>query len=389
VAGVDVSVTAAPGGAQINVTTGTDPGTSEQIINRHTYPEEYEVHISTSSSYTPSAATLHSVQQSREVTVTDLIPGTTYYATVVPRLRNAGRLAVGPPSAITSFVAGQNSSGHLKGDVEWGRLPLNGGFETQTNANGFPDHWFSDGAHGDWGTEYTLVSDANGLSGDKYLKVDASVTYPTPAMYSATFPVEEGALYRFSVLRKTSAGGAGNLFVGNLEYLEYDGSVVGSSSGAISFDLDDNVGTWIREFAFDTAPSDARYARISWTGDLANSTQVFYLDDWRVEKYYVEPGPVTEPSLSNSWVSYGGAYAAFGYWKDICGVVHAHGAVKSGTTGVIYTLPAGYCPAATLTFVGWSAGAAIPITVDSSGVVTAGAGYVNTDVNVYLNFRAA
>ena len=53
------------------------------------------------------------------------------------------------------------------------------------------------------------------------------------------------------------------------------------------------------------------------------------------------------PTLLNSWVNYGGGYANAGYWKDSHGVVHLRGLVKSGgTASTIFTLPAGYRPAA-------------------------------------------
>jgi hypothetical protein len=59
------------------------------------------------------------------------------------------------------------------------------------------------------------------------------------------------------------------------------------------------------------------------------------------------------PSLGNSWVDYGGAFAGAGYYKDGSGVVHLRGLVKDGTTTqgtVIFTLPVGSRPAYDLIF---------------------------------------
>jgi hypothetical protein len=56
----------------------------------------------------------------------------------------------------------------------------------------------------------------------------------------------------------------------------------------------------------------------------------------------------TAPTLTNSWVNYGGGtFADAGYYKDSDGVVHLTGLIKSGTASantVITTLPAGYRP---------------------------------------------
>ncbi len=54
----------------------------------------------------------------------------------------------------------------------------------------------------------------------------------------------------------------------------------------------------------------------------------------------------TAPTLTNSWVNFGGTYGPAGYYKDIGGTVHLRGLIKSGTIGQIaFTLPAGYRPA--------------------------------------------
>jgi hypothetical protein len=50
-------------------------------------------------------------------------------------------------------------------------------------------------------------------------------------------------------------------------------------------------------------------------------------------------------TYQNSWVDYGLGNAGAGYWKDVFGIVHLRGAVKSGTIGAgIFTLPTGYRP---------------------------------------------
>jgi hypothetical protein len=59
------------------------------------------------------------------------------------------------------------------------------------------------------------------------------------------------------------------------------------------------------------------------------------------------------PTLVNGWVNFGGVQAA-GYMKDRMGFVHLRGNIKNGGTTVgtiLFTLPAGYRPAANEIFV--------------------------------------
>ncbi|WP_424097829.1 hypothetical protein [Moorena producens] len=52
------------------------------------------------------------------------------------------------------------------------------------------------------------------------------------------------------------------------------------------------------------------------------------------------------PTLQNGWVNFGRPYNNAGYFKDSLGIVHLKGLVKNGTANTIFTLPAGYRPAA-------------------------------------------
>jgi hypothetical protein len=46
----------------------------------------------------------------------------------------------------------------------------------------------------------------------------------------------------------------------------------------------------------------------------------------------------------NSWVTYNATYHPIQYYKDALGFVHLRGMCKSGTSGIIATLPAGFRP---------------------------------------------
>lgn len=54
----------------------------------------------------------------------------------------------------------------------------------------------------------------------------------------------------------------------------------------------------------------------------------------------------TAPTLAGTWVDVGAPHGGAGYYKDPQGTVHLRGAVRGGRSGVLFTLPPGYRPAA-------------------------------------------
>lgn len=75
----------------------------------------------------------------------------------------------------------------------------------------------------------------------------------------------------------------------------------------------------------------------------------------------------TAPTLTGSWVNYGGAHLAAGY-KRVGDFVYVRGTLKDGT-GTAFTLPAGYRPSAVVTFGSWSSVHA-GILIDAGGAVS-------------------
>lgn len=85
----------------------------------------------------------------------------------------------------------------------------------------------------------------------------------------------------------------------------------------------------------------------------------------------VRPSPTAQvPSLSNSWIGYGGGFATPRYYKTPDGRVSIEGLMQSGTDGTVFTLLAGYRPANKLMFCCWSGGGAYRVDVDTTGTVT-------------------
>jgi hypothetical protein len=78
----------------------------------------------------------------------------------------------------------------------------------------------------------------------------------------------------------------------------------------------------------------------------------------------------TAPTLLNSWANYGTGFHNAGYSKNSFGIVHLRGMVKSGTINTaIFTLPAGFRPAAKHLFTTTANSAIARVDIDTSGNV--------------------
>lgn len=77
-----------------------------------------------------------------------------------------------------------------------------------------------------------------------------------------------------------------------------------------------------------------------------------------------------EYPMQNGWVWYGPEYDKFGFMKDSAGFVHLKGLVRSGTSSVVYQLPAGYRPLARRIFPCVSNQAFARCDVESNGVIS-------------------
>ena len=78
----------------------------------------------------------------------------------------------------------------------------------------------------------------------------------------------------------------------------------------------------------------------------------------------------TGVGFKNSWVNYSGSDTPARYWLDPFGMVHIEGAVMSGTSGIVFTLPSGYIPVKAQAWAIISNAAIAQVGVDTSGNVT-------------------
>ena len=93
------------------------------------------------------------------------------------------------------------------------------------------------------------------------------------------------------------------------------------------------------------------------------------------------------PTLTNSWVPFGGAFSDPSYFKSKNNVVRLAGLAKSGTINLpSFTLPVGYRPAHTLIFA-TSTAVGSTITFGEVRVLASGAVTISAGGNAYGSFN--
>lgn len=119
-------------------------------------------------------------------------------------------------------------------------------------------------------------------------------------------------------------------------------------------------------------------------GDLERRMQQvepgIYPEEWH---YVGNPG---EPAFQGAWVNASAPYDSLGFMLDADGFVHLKGAVTGGSTSsVVFTLPASYCPPATIKIAIIQQSSADSCTIATNGNVTL-PGAVAGNI-FHLNFR--
>jgi hypothetical protein len=342
---------AAETGNPMTITTDSTPVGGARIaidfvVGKRSLNTEHEVHLSLSPGFSPSASTLVATGKSRNVEIGNLDPAKTYYGRAVPITYNAQKPIRGSPSEEFSFTPGVAIAGHVSQDVNWGRLPLNGGFETQFDPLTVPD-WWTVRPSFVWGTNLYLQSDANGKSGGNYLVAKTLSTIDSGGLYSAYFPVEAGEPYTITLWKKCVAGSGNNFYV-TANFSNY--AKVFVSNDVSTFDLGTDVGVWAKIQVTGTAPATAKFGRVAFDIGPGASGREVHLDSMVFEQPREEGwhavGGTGEPAFQNSWVNFGSTYAPARFRKDINGWVTLDGLVKNGTINTVaFTLPVGYRPA--------------------------------------------
>lgn len=247
-------------------------------------PLQLEVHVSDTTGFTPSSTTLVYQGDSREVEISKLNPGQTYYGRFVPWYRNSTRLVRGQPSAEFSFVAGRGVSAHMPSEVDFSVRPLNAFFDNRfgddDRKDSLPDHWTL--TAGTLGTQVTSKYDAttgvgNARTGKYYVRFNTSSS--TGAIESRPMIVEGGRRYKASALSKNISGtGNWNIKVYWLTYTQ-----TAHSDESVAQSVTSDVGTWVDRVEYFSAPANARYAKVE-ISTAATSTQSFDVDSVQFEE---------------------------------------------------------------------------------------------------------
>jgi hypothetical protein len=258
------------GGAQHQVAKTTD---------KVQLPKEYEIHVYPTPGTALSSSTLATVTSDlSNFSVKGLIPGKTYCQRVVERYRNQGRTVRMQPGVETTFVAFQANAGHLAEGVEWGRKPLNGGFETSTDPNGPPDHWTA--SAGTWATDMLLETDGAGVEGADYVRFTDVASSRT--LKSELFGATAGEMYRLTAWLKEHSAVSPNGQV-QLKFYQADLTLI-STPVVLQGQL---LGTsWIKYHNACFAPANTKYAQVEVTVQSGATAQGFDVDAIQVERLY-------------------------------------------------------------------------------------------------------
>lgn len=243
----------------------------------------FELHISTTPAFAVTSATKVQDGKEQSFEVGNLDPSQTYYAKVVPVIWNAQKQVRGSPSAEISFVPGRAQATHLESDVEWGRLPLNGGFETQFDPSKAPDFWFMEGGFfGVWGVNGFVLTDGSGISGAQYVKLISTTNLIGARINSAEFSVNELVEYQPSFWRKTISG-AGTCTV-RMEF--FDQTHAPLTTVDETFSMSSSVGTWVKHtMAPFFPPSGSRFGIFTvWSPSGTSPFQELHIDDARFDQ---------------------------------------------------------------------------------------------------------
>jgi hypothetical protein len=374
-------------GAPVGVTaTATTQGVKVAFAGPSTGPvaASYELHLSTSSGFTPDATTLRATSSTTAFSEQTLQAGSTYYVKVVPRDVKGNR---GTASSEVSVTAAYLRPGGLQPRVTYAALPLNADFESWPGAAAPPDAFQL--SPGTWGTDATREI-TTVYSGSYAVKLEATaVAARVESDFILCRPGElivPTAVFRGGL--QTYASGYDvslyvNYYDANFTYLRTDTLATRDTSAA----------AWlIVGGSQQSIPAfDVRYFKIV-CGKTNATAYATIIDSMRC---YVFPGPPEESTLSlaNSWVNATASPATASYYRDFAKRVHLQGAVKDGMVGanlLSTPLPAGYRPMATRQFLvaGGAAGLTATVEVYTTGhiiVVNGSNTYVSLDG---ISFRA-
>lgn len=301
-------------------------------------PEVYELHLSATPSFNPdtssASTTFYAASKTDTFNVTDLPPGVTRYARVVPK---TAKNSYGDPSTEVSLTTQYVQPRFLQPRVTYAALPLNSDFEAQNDPAAPPDNWSM--VTGTWGTDAAMSSDS--YTGAYALMLST----PLAAVRAQPVSVRPGVRYAADVITKSPSSVAGEVL---LEW--YDASLTLVSTTNLNIQALGVPTSYARRVGVASAPAGARFASVvvRRANTLPNSA-VYFDSVTLLASDAVQEAAKVLP-VTGFWSTPSGKATAM-YWRDATGSTVLSGAVTGGANGTLLaTLPSGYAPSSPCDF---------------------------------------
>jgi hypothetical protein len=225
--------------------------------------DTFELHVSTTSGFTPGSATFKKLGSEDRIEIGDLVPGQTYYAKVVPRDAFGN---TGTASSQVTVAAGYTSLQAIQPRATVSSVVANPDFEIATVAGAPPDCWtFDSSASGgqSWGTGVGEIT-TDSASGGQAVRLKCGLNGVSPAVLNSRyFVVNGGGTIKCSYVGKLSATTGGSEMAASIVW--FDASFVPLGNNNIST-INSSLSTWasytLEGPTLIVAPSNARYAQI-------------------------------------------------------------------------------------------------------------------------------
>lgn len=335
--------------------------------------DAFEVHVSTSSGFTPGPSTFKGVVGGNRYDANDLTPGTTYYAKVVPLdvKKNPGAA-----SSEVTLTARYVEPRLLQPRISYNSLVVNQEYEARNDTSGPPDAW--DVLLGTWGTHFDMSTGSYTGSNALRVRTRGASSGDIPTIASGFFVVRPNTRHSLDAFVRSESipGTTGTIII------EWYDATFADVDESLPLTISSTVDVWERKSRVVESPSDAVYGRVVIKGGSDSTVYWGSVDSVAVQQI----NPVTEewrtlrhPSIDggsiddylNDWEPMGGGATNPAYYLSNDGIVYWRGRAKNGTMNQpMAEIPVGYRPGATNAHPIVSNGASGNVTSHANGDLT-------------------
>ncbi|RKG93723.1 hypothetical protein D7V97_39760 [Corallococcus sp. CA053C] len=295
--------------------------------------DSFELHVSSTSGFTPSQSTFKATARTTRFEVADLIPGRPYFARVVPRDAKGNQ---GPASAQVSLTAGQVGPNIFQPAVSLTSETPNPGFEANNIPGAPPDAWLME--TGAWGVDAMLETTTvySGTKAVRFAKTGAAAR-----LASQSFAVNSNDILvasAYVAIEPPAIPGRDTVLF--LEWYDRFGTYISSTIVATQSAL---IGNFTTMTGSARAPSTTSFARVTVgklnAVDSQSAPYYAILDSCRVIILPAEPGWTPMFGLyGTGYDSYSDVDSNFGqpmYSREHSGRVYLRGALRYAGTGTL------------------------------------------------------